>query len=59
MASNEWNKEQRELEKEDQRIRRFTRLCHDCGKPTSNYRCDKCRAKWCIKHGVTDMYDPE
>lgn len=21
------------------------RLCHDCGKPTTNYRCDECWAK--------------
>lgn len=28
------------------------RTCHDCGKPTNNYRCDACAAKWKKKHGV-------
>lgn len=31
------------------KIRRFgnreTRRCHDCGKPTNNYRCDACWAR--------------
>lgn len=22
--------------------RKYTRRCHDCGKPTSNYRCEEC-----------------
>lgn len=29
------------------------RKCHDCGKPTNDYRCYKCLAKWRIKHGVS------
>ena len=33
------------------------RFCHDCGKPTSDYRCPKCRAKWKKKHGVTESND--
>lgn len=29
------------------------RKCHDCGKPTTNYRCPLCLAKWKRKHGVS------
>jgi len=28
------------------------RKCHDCGRPTPDYRCPACRKKWQIKHGV-------
>lgn len=28
------------------------RACHDCGKPTTDYRCPQCRYKWAKKHGV-------
>lgn len=28
------------------------RRCHDCGRPTTDYRCPKCRAMWREKHGV-------
>ena len=28
------------------------RACHDCGKPTPNYRCTKCLGKWRREHGV-------
>jgi len=28
------------------------RRCHDCGKPTADYRCAKCRALWRKKHHV-------
>lgn len=28
------------------------RKCHDCGAPTSDYRCDKCKARWRAKNGV-------
>ena len=28
------------------------RRCHDCGKPTADYRCPRCLAKWRAKHGV-------
>lgn len=28
------------------------RRCHDCGKPTSDYRCPACLARWRAKHGV-------
>ena len=34
------------------RSRPSQRRCHDCGKPTSDYRCPACRRKWQIKHGV-------
>jgi len=30
------------------------RLCHDCKKPTSDYRCPKCLRKWRIKNGVAE-----
>lgn len=29
-----------------------TRKCHDCGKPTDDYRCAECKAKWRAKYGV-------
>lgn len=29
-----------------------TRKCHDCGKPTNNYRCPICLAKWRKIHKV-------
>lgn len=28
------------------------RRCHDCGRPTPDFRCPACRRKWQIKHGV-------
>ena len=36
------------------------RSCHDCGCPTSDYRCPACLRAWRQKHGVsgeTDVYD--
>lgn len=36
-----------------------TRKCHDCGKPTSNYRCAECQAKWRAKYAVTGAGDVE
>ena len=32
---------------------RRTRRCHDCGKPTDNYRCEKCWYKLRSKLGLT------
>ena len=29
-----------------------TRKCHDCGKPTDDYRCAECKARWRAKYGV-------
>lgn len=29
-----------------------SRRCHDCGRPTVDYRCCKCRQKWRDKYGV-------
>lgn len=29
------------------------RPCHDCGKPTTDYRCMACRRKWATKHGIS------
>lgn len=34
-----------------------TRHCHDCGKPTNNFRCDKCWDKWKIRHGISILGD--
>jgi hypothetical protein len=31
-----------------------SRLCHDCGRPTDNYRCEKCWAKF---RSSTDVYN--
>ena len=28
------------------------RACHDCQRPTSDYRCSACLAKWRARHGV-------
>ena len=33
------------------------RRCHDCGKLTYNYRCDKCLKKWRARYGVNAMVD--
>lgn len=30
-----------------------TRKCHDCGKPTTNYRCAQCRMRFLAKHGIS------
>ena len=30
------------------------RRCHDCGRPTSDYRCCACQARWRRRHGVSD-----
>ena len=29
------------------------RRCHDCGRPTPDYRCAECLKKWRQKHGVS------
>lgn len=31
------------------------RVCHDCGRPTTDYRCEACLGKWRKKHGVVDL----
>ena len=31
------------------------RKCHDCGRPTSNFRCPACHAKWRVKNGLAPM----
>lgn len=33
------------------------RKCHDCGKPTWNYRCEACQRLWRAKHDVCLDYD--
>lgn len=30
-----------------------SRRCHDCGKPTNDYRCEACHKKWMEKHHVS------
>ena len=38
------------------------RKCHDCGKPTTNYRCAECLTKWKIKNGLSiraEAYEAE
>lgn len=32
----------------------YWRKCHECGKLTPHYRCDKCREKWKLKHHVEE-----
>ena len=29
------------------------RVCHECKRPTPDYRCPECLAKWRAKHGVS------
>lgn len=36
-----------------------TRKCHDCGAPTSNYRCAECQARWRAKYAVAGAGDVE
>lgn len=36
-------------------VQKYTRRCHDCGKPTNNYRCDKCWQKWRKKNHVAAL----
>lgn len=36
----------------DRRGNPVRRRCHDCGRPTSDYRCPKCRQKWKVLHGL-------
>ena len=38
-------------EKRGQKLRK----CHDCGRPTVDFRCPSCRAAWRIKHGLAPM----
>ena len=30
----------------------FNRSCHDCGKPTNDYRCETCLGKWRARNDV-------
>ncbi len=32
---------------------RYNRKCHDCGRPTNDYRCAKCLQKWRNKNKVS------
>lgn len=32
----------------------FSRECHDCKKPTTQYRCPQCHEEWRRKHGVPE-----
>lgn len=55
---NELNRRRREaIAAEDEAFAKtvnYKRACHDCGKPTYNYRCLPCRLKWQLRHGVID-----
>lgn len=44
---------------EDDEAAKGKRKCHDCGKPTYNYRCTPCTAKWKRKHAVSASEDFE
>ena len=35
------------------------RSCHDCGRPTWNYRCDLCLEDWRSRHGVPHEPDEQ
>lgn len=38
------------------------RKCHDCGRPTVDFRCPPCRAKWRAKNGlapIKSVFDEE
>lgn len=37
---------------EDKIVKQGKRKCHDCGKPTPDYRCPACLEKWRLKNGV-------
>ena len=38
-------------EKRGQKLRK----CHDCGRPTVDFRCLACRAAWRVKNGLAPM----
>lgn len=31
------------------------RKCHDCGRPTVDFRCPPCKAAWRARHGLAPM----
>jgi hypothetical protein len=38
------------------------RKCHDCGRPTTDFRCPSCRNEWRVRNGlapVRSVYDEE
>ena len=38
-------------EKRSQKLRK----CHDCGRPTVDFRCPSCRTAWRVKNGLAPM----
>ena len=40
-----WAKRIRKMNNSQDTKMKATRRCHDCGKPTNNYRCEECWAK--------------
>lgn len=41
-------------ERTTSQVKLSVRKCHDCGKPTTDYRCSSCRDKWRKRHGVPE-----
>ena len=35
-----------------QRMPEAKRRCHDCGRVTTDYRCEECLRAWRVMHGV-------
>ena len=46
------NKIRREKKRAGQDFGLGKRRCHDCGKPTTDYRCPACLKAWRLKNGV-------
>ena len=36
-----------------------SRLCHDCGVPTPDYRCRYCRERWRMRHHLPKKIESE
>lgn len=49
----------RVLPEEEELYGEFVRRCHDCGRPTYNYRCQDCLTRWREKHHVSLSVEDE
>lgn len=38
----------------EKKVKIYLRTCHDCGKPTSDYRCADCLSKWRQKNHIVE-----